>query len=75
MAWFYKDRCHGDQVSSILYKFKIDPEDDMNKSWFVLLIGGIVLKLFCYFAIKIRVNYDTIVIKFNELNDRLRKDI
>ena len=75
MSLLYKDRCHGDQVSSILYKLKIDPEDDMSKSWFVLFLATIVWRLISYFAIKIRVNYDTIVIKFNELNDRLRKDI
>ena len=73
LAWVYGDRCHQDQVSSLLYKYKIDPDDGVQRNFIVLLLITILFRMFCYFAIKVRVNYDLIAIKFNHLADRFRR--
>lgn len=75
LAWLYGDRCDQAHVSSLLYKFKIDPDDGMARGATVLVFQMVLTRLTCYFLMKIVIYYDVIVIKLSQIAERLRRDL
>ena len=67
--FFYgRGRCSGDQVSSVMFKELFD-EDDFDKTTVLLIFNMCFYYILSFLLLKIKVNWSSIRLKFNQMTE------